>query len=103
MTIPTTRRRRPTTAAKAAAALGVSVSTIYRYVSERREDYEGTAQARREAAGTMRKNGASWSDIAAAVGGSEWAARALVRRFNEGQKQGQSLGKPTEKRLSPKP
>lgn len=81
MSIPTTRRRRPTTAAKAAAALGVSVRTVYRYVSEPRDEYESRAQQRKETAGKLWKAGKSWGEIASAVGGSEWSARALVRRY----------------------
>lgn len=81
MSIPTTRRRRPVKAKVAAERLGVSVRTIYRYVAEDRETYESRAAERRKVAGTMADNGASWAEIAAAVGGSEWAARSLVRRY----------------------
>lgn len=89
MSIPTTRKRRPVTAKVAAERLGVSVRTIYRYVAEDRDTYESRAAERRKVAGTMADNGASWADIAEAVGGSEWSARALVRRYRQEQEQKQ--------------
>ena len=81
MSIPTTRKRRPVTAKVAAERLGLSVRTVYRYVAEDRDTYESRAAKRRKVAGTMADNGASWAAIAEAVGGSEWAARGLVRRY----------------------
>lgn len=83
MTIPTTRKRRPVTAKVAAERLGLSVRTVQRYVAEERQSYEERAAQRRQTAGEMADAGASWAEIAAAVGGSEWAARALVRRYRE--------------------
>lgn len=81
MSIPTTRKRRPVSAKVAAARLGLSVRTVRRYVAEERETYETRAASRRELAGKMAAQGLPWADIAAAVGGTEWAARSLVRRY----------------------
>ena len=89
MTIPTTRKRRPVTAKVAAARLGLSVRTVQRYVAEERETYESRAAERRATAGRMAGEGASWAEIAEAVGGSEWSARALVRRYRQEQEQKQ--------------
>lgn len=81
MSLTTTRRRRPVKAKVAAERLGISVRTVYRYVAEERQTYEERAAERRRIAGEMSAQGLPWADIAAAVGGSEWAARALVRRY----------------------
>lgn len=89
MTIPTTRRRRPVSAKVAAARLGVSERTVQRYVAEERNDYENRATQRRATAGRMFNAGATWAEIAEAVGGSEWSARALVRRHRQEQEQEQ--------------
>jgi predicted DNA-binding transcriptional regulator YafY len=89
MTIPTTRKRRPVTAKVAAARLGISERTVQRYVAEERETYESRAAARRAIAGRMRSEGATWEEIAAAVDGSVWSARALVRRHQQEQEQEQ--------------
>ncbi len=89
MTIPTTRKRRPVTAKVAAARLGISERTVQRYVAEERETYESRAAARRATAGRLRGEGSSWEEIAAAVGGSVWSARALVRRHQQEQEQEQ--------------
>jgi len=89
MTIPTTRKRRPVTAKVAAARLGISERTVQRYVAEERSDYENTAANRRATAGRMRSEGATWEEIAAAVDGSVWSARALVRRHQQEQEQEQ--------------
>lgn len=105
MTEWTIRRRRKKTAAETAKALGVSVRTVQRHVAEARDDYEATAAQRRETAGTMRAAGHSWEEIAKAVGGSEWSARSLVRRYRIEQEQQQQPilgeGKEAEKRLRP--
>lgn len=69
------------TAKEAAKRFGKSPRTIRRLVAEDRSDYEGRAAGRRRIAGTMHEQGASWAEIAAAVGGTEWAARSLVRRY----------------------
>jgi transposase len=81
--IPTTRTRRPTTAKVAAQRLGLSVRTVQRYVSEERDTYEKRAKYRRFRANEMREAGSSWAEIAKEVGGSEWSARALVRRYKQ--------------------
>lgn len=69
------------TAKEAGKRFGKSPRTIRRLVAQDRPDYEATAAARRRIAGTMYAKGASWGEIAEAVGGTEWAARALVRRY----------------------
>ena len=74
------RRRRKLTAKETARRMGISERTVQRLVAEAREDYESRATSRKETAATMKAAGASWAEIAAAVGGTEWAARALVRR-----------------------
>jgi hypothetical protein len=50
---------------------------------------------RRNLAGTMRAQGKSWAEIAGAVGGSEWSAQVLVRRYRT------SLAEPTGPAPSP--
>lgn len=75
------RKRRTVTAAFAAQKLQVTPRTIRNYQAEERSTYEATAAARRRIAGTMHAKGASWAEIAEAVGGTEWAARGLVRRY----------------------
>ena len=74
-------RRRKKTAKETAAHLGLSERTVRNYIAEERADYENRAADRRRIAGTLYAKGASWAEIAAAVGGTEWAARALVRRY----------------------
>lgn len=74
-------RRRKKTAKETAAHLGLSERTVRNYIAEERADYEGRAAGRRRIAGTMHAKGASWAEIAEAVGGTEWAARGLVRRY----------------------
>ena len=74
-------RRRKKTAKATAKHVGVSVRTIQRWIAEERSTYEDRAAQRRRIAGEMHAQGASWAEIAAAVGGTEWAARSLVRRY----------------------
>lgn len=76
-------RRRKKTARELAEMMGVSVRTVQNYMSEDRREYESRAAQRRRIAGTMHAQGASWEEIAEAIGGSEWAARGLVRRYKE--------------------
>jgi transposase len=67
-------------------------------MAEERDTYEARADYRRNLAGTMRAQGKSWAaEIAAAVGGSEKSARALVRRYRT------SLAEPTGPAPSPHP
>lgn len=75
------QRQRGMTAKELARKLGVGERHARRVVAEARPDYENRAAERRRIAGTMYAKGASWGEIAAAVGGTEWAARALVRRY----------------------
>lgn len=89
MTLPTVRRRRTKTAEELGKNFGVSARTVRRYIAEERSDYENTAAQRRATAGRLRGEGASWEQIAAAVGGSVWSARALVRRHQQEQEQEQ--------------
>lgn len=74
-------RERKMTAREAAKKFGKSPRTIRRLVALDREDYENRAAERRRIAGTMRATGASWPEIAAAIGCTEWAAQALVKRY----------------------
>ena len=74
-------RRRKKTARELAEKMGVTTRTSQNYIAEERADYEGRAADRRRIAGTMHAKGASWAEIAEAVGGTEWAARGLVRRY----------------------
>lgn len=83
------RQLRKKTAREIAARFGVSERTVRAHVAEDRDTYESRAAERRKVAGTMADNGASWADIAEAVGGSEWSARALVRRYRQEQEQKQ--------------
>lgn len=87
MTLPTVRRRRTKTAAQLGEGFGVSARTVRRYIAEERDTYESRAAERRATAGRMRSEGAEWEEIAAAVGGSVWSARALVRRHQQEQEQ----------------
>lgn len=75
------RQHRKKTAREIAARFGVSERTVRAHVAEDRDTYESRAAERRRVAGTMAAQGASWAAIAEAVGGSEWAARGLVRRY----------------------
>lgn len=77
---PTTRRARRHTATKQAAALGVSPRTIRRHVALARADYLAGAAERRSRAGALAAEGASWREIAEALGCSPAAARALAWR-----------------------
>jgi transposase len=99
---PTVRRRRKLTAKETAKRLGISTRTVQRHVAEARDTYETRATLRKTTAGTMRAAGSTWAEIAAAVDGTEWAARALVRRWNEEQEQ-EKPGKSPQppKRLTP--
>lgn len=83
------RQRRKKTAKEIAERFGVSERTVRNHMAEERDDYEGRAAARRATAGRMFGEGASWAEIAEAVGGSEWSARALVRRHRQEQEQEQ--------------
>lgn len=75
------RRRRKKTARETAEAFKCHPRTVQRHIAETRKDYEARMANRREAAGKMWASGSSWADISAAVGGSEMAARSLVRRY----------------------
>jgi predicted transcriptional regulator len=65
------------TTKEVAKHFGVSERTVRNHMAEERDTYEARADYRRNLAGTMRAQGKSWADVAA-VGGSEWSARALV-------------------------
>lgn len=80
MTHQLIRRRRTHTARELSARFGIHARTVRRHVAEPRDDYETRAKRRRAIAAAMYAGGANWADIARAVGGSEWAARALVKR-----------------------
>ena len=82
MTALVTRRRKKT-AKETAAHVGVSVRTIQRWIAEERTDYQARATERRRIAGTLHEKGATWAEIAEALGATEWAARALVRRHKQ--------------------
>lgn len=79
------RQSRKKTAREIAARFGVSERTVRAHVAEDRDTYESRAAKRRKVAGTMADKGATWAAIAEAVGGSEWAARGLVRRYRAEQ------------------
>jgi transcriptional regulator with XRE-family HTH domain len=81
------RRQRTKTARYIAEKMGISVRTVCNYVAEERSTYTDRAAARRRIAGEMRAAGASWDEIAAAVNGTPWAARSLVRRYAAEQRQ----------------
>jgi hypothetical protein len=53
-------------------------NTVRNHMAEEQVPYEARADYRRNLAGTMNDARKSWAEIAAAVGGSEWSARALV-------------------------
>lgn len=91
------RQKRKKTAKEVAKHFGVSERTVRRHVAEERDTYEARADYRRNLAGAMREQGKSWTEIAAAIGGSEWSARALVRRYRT------SLAEPTGPAPSPTP
>ncbi len=88
MKLETIRRRRTKTAAETAKALGLTPRTVRRYIAEERSTYIDRAADRRRIAGEMKAAGASWEEIAVAVNGTPWAARSLVRRYAEEQRQG---------------
>lgn len=83
------RQHRKKTAREIAARFGVSERTVRAHVAEDRDTYESRAAERRQVAGAMAAQGAPWAAIAEAVGGSEWSARALVRRYRQEQEQKQ--------------
>jgi hypothetical protein len=56
---------------------GVSERTVRNHMAEERDTYEARADYRRNLAGTMRAQGKSWAEIAAAVGAAN-GCRALV-------------------------
>lgn len=75
------RTRRKKTARFMAEKLDVDERTIRRYWSEPRKKYENRAAERRRIAGTMFAAGNTWPEIAETLECTEWAARALVRRY----------------------
>jgi predicted transcriptional regulator len=77
------RQRRKKTAKEIATAFNVCERTVRNHVAEDRNDYEVRAEERRKIAGEMKADGESWETIAKAIGGSMWAARALVRRYEQ--------------------
>lgn len=79
------KKRRTKTAKEVAKHFGVCERTVRNHFAEPREDYTGRAAERRRTAGEMHAAGKSWTEIAEAVGGTEWAARALVRRYAAGE------------------
>jgi predicted transcriptional regulator len=66
---------------KFAKLFGVSERTVRNHMAGGTDTYEARADYRRNLAGTMRAQGKSWAEIAGAVGGSEWSAQVLVRRY----------------------
>lgn len=74
--------KRALSAKDMAKKLNVSERTVRNLIAESRDDYESRAADRRKVAAEMKDAGHSWAEIADAVGGTEWAARGLVRRYN---------------------
>lgn len=78
--VTTIRKRRPVTAAVAAARINRSVRTVYNYMAEERATYEARAATRRRTVLALRARGATWAEIAAEIGTTEAAARSLAWR-----------------------
>jgi len=80
MAMVTIRKRRPVTAAVAAARINRSVRSVYNYMAEERIAYEARAAGRRRTVLALRARGATWAEIAAEIGVTEAAARSLAWR-----------------------
>jgi transposase len=89
-------RQKRKTVKEVAKHFGVSERTVRNHMAEERDTYEARADYRRNL-GTMRAQGKSWAEIAAAVGGSEWSAQVWVRRYRT------PLAEPTGPAPSPTP
>lgn len=72
------RRRRTKTARELADELGVSERFIRSRIAESREDFEARAAARRERAAELRSGGATYREIAAALGCSTGTVGRLL-------------------------
>jgi predicted transcriptional regulator len=81
------KKRRGKTAKQLAEHFGITARTVRNHFAEPRDNFLDRAADRRRIAGEMRAAGASWDNIAAAVDGTTWAARSLVRRYAAEQKQ----------------
>lgn len=77
------RQRRTRTARELAEEHGVSERFIRRTVAESREDYEGRAAARRERAAELRAGGATYREIADALGCSTGTVGRLLHEHRE--------------------
>ncbi|MEY0133879.1 sigma factor-like helix-turn-helix DNA-binding protein [Providencia rettgeri] len=61
----------------------VSISTVKKYASMDRKDYEQEALERRKRAYELREKGLSWKDIAEAMGLTYNAVTSLAKRYKQ--------------------
>lgn len=79
----TKRAKRPMTQREMAEKFSVSVSTVKRYISLEREQYEKEAKERRLKAFVLRESGLKWSEVGEKLGTSMHGAIALYKRYEK--------------------
>jgi hypothetical protein len=72
-------------------------NTVRNHMAEERDTYEAPSRLPAQSGRDHAAQRKSWAEIAAAVGGSEWSARALVSGYRT------SLAEPTGPAPSPTP
>ncbi|EBB6636028.1 plasmid replication protein [Salmonella enterica] len=74
-------KKREMKAKEYAEKFNISVSTVKKYFSQDREDYEKEAKQRRLKAYVLRESGMKWQQVADSLGCSYHAAVALYKRY----------------------
>lgn len=81
MKVKNTKRER--TAKEYADQYGISVSTVKKYFSQDREDYEEEARKRRLKAYCLRNMGMKWHEVGETLGTTKHGAIALYKRYEK--------------------
>lgn len=75
------RVKRPMTQKEMAKKYCVSVSTVKRYISLPRDEYEKEAEDKRNLAFSLRESGLRWKEIAERMNTTQNSAIAYYRRY----------------------
>lgn len=75
------RIKRPMTQKEMANKFCVSVSTVKRYISLSRDEYEKEAEEKRSLAFSLRASGLTWKEIAERMNTTKNSAIAYYRRY----------------------
>lgn len=76
-------KKREKTAKEYAEQYGISVSTVKKYFSQDREEYEDEARKRRLQAYCYRNMGMKWNEVGERLGTTKHGAIALYKRYEK--------------------